>query len=119
MTFLTFEAICLIALSVVWYISIARMVATGRARPRRTAVVVVLSAVILAGMAAKLIAVQEGQPLDPVFWLYGFCLLTVYFDLQLAALFTQPSASLREAMADEDEPRAAPKLPAIAAIQPA
>ena len=96
MTLQLVETVFLVALSLVWYVSIAQLVLNRRAAPKRPAVIAVLTAACLLGMSLKLEAVAATGRLDPIFWLYGFNFLIVFFDLQLTAHYGRQNHYLRE-----------------------
>jgi len=94
------EITALAAVSLVWYWSIVRVVRRGHATPIRPAVITVLCAGLLVGMAAKLSELAATGAMDPLFWLHGFNLVIVFIDFRLTAHFARGRHRLREPMSE-------------------
>ena len=90
------EAAVLVAMSVIWYLSIAKVVLARRAAPRRTVVVTILCTAYLVGMASKLGELPSTGRLDPLFWLHFINIVIVFVDFQLTALYARTHHRLRE-----------------------
>lgn len=95
------EASMLIAFSVGWYLSIAKMLVTRVAAGKSVCFVLLVCLGYAAGIGAKWIEFTSGGALNPVIYLYGWNLLVCLFDLLLVIHFTrrarlpQPGATMQ------------------------
>lgn len=83
------EAIMLIAFSVGWYMSVAKMLITRVAAGKSTAFVALVCLGYAAGIGAKWLEASAAGTHDPVIWLYAWNLLVCLFDLFLVIHLTR------------------------------
>ena len=83
------EASMLIAFSVGWYMSVAKMLMTGVAAGKSTSFVTLVCVGYAAGIGAKWIEGSTTGALNPVIWLYGWNLAVCLFDLFLVVHLTR------------------------------
>lgn len=91
------EAAALTTVALLWYGSISGMLATGRANPKRPALVALVLAASAVGIGAKLQAYAGGAVFDKMIWLHALNAAFVLADTQLAALFARRDADLEAA----------------------
>lgn len=84
-----FEASMLIAFSVGWYLSVAKMLTTGIAAGKSPSFVALVCLGYLSGICAKWLEGATTGALDPVIWLYAWNLLVCLFDLCLVIHLTR------------------------------
>ncbi len=89
------EASMLIAFSVGWYLSVAKMLTTKVASGKSTSFVALVCLGYAAGIGAKWLEGSATGTLDPVIWLYGWNLSVCLFDLFLVIHLTRRARAPR------------------------
>ena len=85
------EAAMLIAFSISWYWSIAKMLRSRVAAGKSALFVALICAGYVAGVGSKTLAWAEGAPLSPLAWLYAWNLCVTLVDLALVMRFSKPA----------------------------
>lgn len=86
------EAGMLLSFSLGWYMSILKMLRTGKAVGKSTACVALVCFGYGAGLSAKLIEYSQSGTLNPIFWFYAWNGLVTAFDLFLVVMLTRRAA---------------------------
>lgn len=83
------EAMMLIAFSISWYWSIARMVRMRTALGKSASFVVLICCGYIMGVMSKVLAYNDTGYLSPLVWLYAWNLMVTAFDLALVLYYAR------------------------------
>ncbi|MBK0398434.1 hypothetical protein H0I76_04475 [Limibaculum sp. M0105] len=96
------ESGVLVVVSLIWYGSLWGVIARRKATPVRPAIVTLICAGLLVGIASKLSEFAGGAPLDPLVWLHVFNLMVVFADLGVTARYVRGAHDLRALLRSTD-----------------